>query len=296
MLPPRVRVATDLVTSRQATTQGFIAQARAKSALARPHLEDAARLQQAFQTVSGPEDLADKADLRGLLLAAVGISVKAASHLSANDQATIIRENLRELRDEAGPRWKEQMLLRFALTRGDSLGGSSRNRAGAIAKKQFADAVQGALGAAGIDHSLELGKGGNGKILSVSWDQRVMVFDRNTKLVGKNIDVIVLQRTSDRGTRSLLEDKNAYVACGEIKGGIDPAGADEHWKTAHAALERIRSSFGLQPPALFFAAAAIENSMAQEIFAQLRNNSLTCAANLTKPDQVSDLAQWLVGQ
>ena len=188
------------------------------------------------------------------------------------------------------------MLLRFMLTRGDSLGGASRNLAGANAKNQFADATLRALESKGLYHSIERSKKGIRNIDSVSWGQRVMLFDRKPRLVGNNIDVIVLQVGGDKSVRELLEDRNAYVACGEIKGGIDPAGADEHWKTAHAALERIRSSFGLQPPALFFAAAAIENSMAQEIFAQLRNNSLTCAANLTKPDQVSDLAQWLVGQ
>jgi type II restriction enzyme len=121
-----------------------------------------------------------------------------------------------------------------------------------------------------------------------------MVFDRKPKLVGKNIDVVVLQTGSGKSVQELLEDKNAYVACGEVKGGIDPAGADEHWKTAHSALERIRTTFGLQTPALFFAGAAIETSMAHEIVAQIRSNRLTYAANLTKPQQVGDLANWLV--
>ena len=30
---------------------------------------------------------------------------------------------------------------------------------------------------------------------------------------------------------------------GELKGGIDPAGADEHWKTGNSALVRIRKAF-----------------------------------------------------
>ena len=128
----------------------------------------------------------------------------------------------------------------------------------------------------------------------MSWDQRVMVLDRKPKVVGKNIDVVVLQTASGKSVQELLEDKNTYVACGEIKGGIDPAGADEHWKTAHSALERIRMTFGLQTPALFFAGAAIEASMAHEIVAQLRSNRLTYAANLTKPQQTGDLANWLV--
>ena len=33
-----------------------------------------------------------------------------------------------------------------------------------------------------------------------------------------------------------VENPKHYLACGELKGGIDPAGADEHWKTAGKAL------------------------------------------------------------
>lgn len=294
MLPPRVKTAADLVTSREATTQGFVAQAQAKRILANPHIQDAFRLDQALQAVNDPEELADNAGVRTLLVAAVGLSKKAVGHLSPNDQQRIVREGLRELHNQARQNWKQQVLLRFALTRGDSLGGTSRNLAGATSKDQFADATLEALRSKGSSPSVEYSAKGKRRVRSVSWAQRVMVFDRKPKVIGKNVDVIVLQTASGKSVQELLENKNAYLACGEIKGGIDPAGADEHWKTAHSALERIRMTFGLQTPALFFAGAAVETSMAHEIVAQLRNNRLTYAANLTKPQQVGDLANWLV--
>jgi type II restriction enzyme len=294
MLPPRVKTAADLVTSRKATTQGFIAQAHAKVILANPHIEDALRLDRVLQAVNNPEDLVDKAEVRTLLVAAVGLSEKAVGHLSPQEQTRIVREGLREVHNYAGQHWKQQVLLRFALTRGDSLGGTSRNLAGANAKDQFADAVLHALRSKGWNCSVEYATRGTRKVRSVSWNERAMVFDRKPRIAGKNIDVIVLQTASSKSVQELLEDKNAYVACGEVKGGIDPAGADEHWKTAHSALERIRMTFGLQTPALFFAGAAIETSMAREIVAQLRSNRLTYAANLTKPQQARDLANWLV--
>jgi type II restriction enzyme len=96
---------------------------------------------------------------------------------------------------------------------------------------------------------------------------------------------------------NLLEEPRAYLAAGELKGGIDPAGADEHWKTARSALERIRARFnelGIVVPRLFFVGAAIEERMSNEIFGYLRNGTLDHAANLTKREQVEDLAQWLV--
>lgn len=58
-----------------------------------------------------------------------------------------------------------------------------------------------------------------------------------------------------------------FIAFGELKGGIDPAGADEHWKTAQTALTRIRTAFANWDlsPDLFFIGAVIADSMAQEI-------------------------------
>jgi len=81
-----------------------------------------------------------------------------------------------------------------------------------------------------------------------------------------------------------------------LKGGIDPAGADEHWKTAQTALTRIKTAFANQnlSPDLFFIGAVIANNMAQEIWNQLEEGALKNAANLTNPDQVASFVNWLV--
>jgi type II restriction enzyme len=94
---------------------------------------------------------------------------------------------------------------------------------------------------------------------------------------------------------SIHKTPEKYIALGELKGGIDPAGADEHWKTANTALERIRTSFvdlELNPPT-FFIGAAIEKSMAQEIFSQLKSKTLTNAANLTVDSQLVAICDWI---
>ena len=85
------------------------------------------------------------------------------------------------------------------------------------------------------------------------------------------------------------------MAVGELKGGIDPAGADEHWKTARTALERIREAFQQTgaAPATFFIGAAIERKMAEEIWRQLEAGVLDNAANLTNDTQVASLSRWL---
>lgn len=94
----------------------------------------------------------------------------------------------------------------------------------------------------------------------------------------------------------LINQPESYIALGELKGGIDPAGADEHWKTAKTALDRIKTGFIKEKlsPQLFFVGAAIEAKMASEIYDLLKNDYIHNAANLTKDKQVSSLADWLV--
>ena len=93
---------------------------------------------------------------------------------------------------------------------------------------------------------------------------------------------------------NLIDCPTAYLACGERKGGIDPAGADEHWKTAKQCTWPYPPILQRRRPKLFFVGAAIERAMAAEIFQQLRSGELSYAANLTSPEQVADLATWLV--
>ena len=95
---------------------------------------------------------------------------------------------------------------------------------------------------------------------------------------------------------NLIKQPEVYIALGELKGGIDPAGADEHWKTANSALNRITKAFREYNivPNTFFIAAAIQTSMADEIWSQLQNRTLTNAANLTQSNQVASLCSWLI--
>lgn len=95
--------------------------------------------------------------------------------------------------------------------------------------------------------------------------------------------------------KKVLADEKNYLVIGELKGGIDPAGADEHWKTANTALGRVRTAFNRQL-SLIFIGAAIEASMAQEIFSQYQSGELANCANLTDDNQLASLCAWLIEQ
>lgn len=94
---------------------------------------------------------------------------------------------------------------------------------------------------------------------------------------------------------AVYKSPERYLALGELKGGIDPAGADEHWKTARTALIRVHTAFSALNvfPKLFFVGAAIEKKMTAEIWKLLEEGDFDNAANLTDENQVASLSSWL---
>jgi type II restriction enzyme len=172
-----------------------------------------------------------------------------------------------------------------------------RNWVGTRGAALLAEALQEALQKQG--KSYEVTPPGSGKVKGLYWSDRCLLFDRKPKCIDKNVDMILLRCTDEHvSEQDRLERQKDYLACGELKGGIDPAGADEHWKTARSALERIRVRFKELPvekrPVLFFVGAAITKKMAEELYDWLKRGELAAAANLTQPQQVKALADWLV--
>jgi hypothetical protein len=110
-----------------------------------------------------------------------------------------------------------------------------------------------------------------------------------------NVDLSLFKCSAKDLTPVILDTPASYLALGELKGGIDPAGADEHWKTARTALNRIHEAFSNHKlkPHIFFIGAAIETKMATEIWRMLKTGSLGNAANLTNEDQLVSISRWL---
>jgi len=124
---------------------------------------------------------------------------------------------------------------------------------------------------------------------------RTLVYNLTVPVSGNNVDLCLFRCEFEAMCKDVHVDPKAYIALGELKGGIDPAGADEHWKTARTALSRIRDAFSKHKlsPHTFFIGAAIENRMANEIWSMLENGSLENAANLTNDEHIASLTRWL---
>lgn len=127
---------------------------------------------------------------------------------------------------------------------------------------------------------------------------RVLYYNITVPIVKNNIDIILLDKSHDEPLKEIISHPKNFIALGELKGGIDPAGADEHWKTAKTAIDRIVTAFKKQKqnPAIFYVGAAIESKMATEIWSNLKKKYISNAGNLTKPDHITSLAEWLLEQ
>lgn len=314
--------ANDLVTSREQTRAGFIAMALEKNYLAVPYIEEAKALKNLARRVQRPSELLTLTDIRPGLLTASGLSDKAMNYLTEEDLTEAIEGLIENFLEPAGDDFINELVYRYLLIKGDALGGKSRNLAGTLGERKFLRALLSLFNVTGLNYywmdsdnsyswhtkpndDTDLEK----RIKGLAWQKdgknRVLVLNINVPNVGKNVDLCLLNGTIDQVTvkgagskQSIHRDHRHYISLGELKGGIDPAGADEHWKTANSALNRIRRGFEQKQmnPSTFFVGAAIENSMAQEIYRQLTDGRLNNAANLTEDSQLTSLCHWLIHQ
>jgi len=84
------------------------------------------------------------------------------------------------------------------------------------------------------------------------------------------------------------------IWAGEIKGGADPAGSDEHWKTATKALQRIidaANATGINQPQLSFLATILVDRVALDAQQWINEGKLTSVYNLTQMSENADSLQ-----
>jgi len=302
----------DLVTTHEATRAGFIAIAFEKNVKASPFVDEAKSLKAYAMRVKTPKDLLKMSDIYPALFTAAGLSDKSLNHLTDEDKKTAINGLIKKFLEPAGDDFVDELVYRFLLTKGDTLGGMMKNIAGAIGEKKFIRGIISSLALKHIqfyyipkkkakdwiegnynDSTLE------GNIRGLSWKNRighrVILLNTTPPMVKKNVDVVVLESSHIDFNKKIIKDHTKYLALGELKCGFDPAGADEHWKTANTALIRIRNSFTQlgTKPMTFFIGAAIENSMAKEIYTQLKQRVLTNAANSTNENQLKSICHWI---
>ncbi len=309
---------SDLVTTHESQRTGFLEYALRKSKESIPYIDKANALKIVLeQSTKAPKDVLKLKEEKYGCYQAAGVSVKALSYLSEDDLNEILAEFIREFLEPAGKNYIDELIYRYLLTLGDALGGRMRNLVGSIANEKLTRSIISQIEISNLEFDFYIKTSNswlNSKeysidiisdIRSIRWklkngESRQLVYNLTVPIVKKNIDLVILNSHSDelkgKKFKEIIQEPKNYIALGELKGGIDPAGADEHWKTANTALSRVRDNFKkykIDIP-LIFIGAAIENSMSKEIFNQYSDGRIANCANLTMENQLINLCNWLV--
>ena len=308
--------ASDLVTTHEQTRAGFLAIALEKNMVGDPYVKQALAFKTMVGHTTGPDDFLNMREIRPFMLTAAGLSEKSLQHLNEEDYIMVIKELIEKFLKPAGEAYIDETVYRFLLTKGDAVGGVMRNRIGAMGQEKLVRCLLSCMSIRGLNYwwvdkdqtrfswcvkpanDTDIEK----KIKAIYWEnekgKRCLGFNMTISTVKKNVDICLYDASKEMFNMGKIAKDNPTKAImlGELKGGIDPAGADEHWKTANTALGRIRTSYSSVGHTVqtSFVGAAIERAMANEIFEQLSNGTMTNAANLTDNDQLVDYCNWII--
>jgi type II restriction enzyme len=304
----------NLVTSREQTRAGFIAFALEKNRRSTPIIESAKSLKVLASQAKTAKKLLEIAEIQSALLTAAGLSDKAVNYFTEEDKVEAISGLIENFLEPAGKDFVDEVVYRYLLIKGDSLGGSMRNIVGAIAQQKLVRTLLSNLSVSNTNYQWLDAKAKSWEnrpandfaieeqLKALSWKNsknknRILAFNLNIPIVKNNIDICLFNADTELyANGEIVNRPEKVLMLGELKGGIDPAGADEHWKTGNTALNRIRESFAKHNLKIdtSFIAAAIEKKMASEIFAQLQSKTLSNAANLTIDKQLVSYCNWLL--
>lgn len=302
----------DLVTTHEQTRAGFVAFALEKNRRSTPFIEEAKSLKVLASKAQKPEDLLHMNDIRSAMITASGLSDKALNYFTDNDKDKAINELIEKFLKPAGKGFIDELVYRFLLIRGDSLGGQMRNVVGALAQQKLVRCFISVLSIMGItfrwyngsiwqdgDYTSPIEYDTKALYWNINGKDRVLAFNLTIVAVKNNVDICLFNADIETFANKQIAKNctDSAIMFGELKGGIDPAGADEHWKTGNSALERIRSAFHLlkrDDIKTAFIAAAIEDKMGREIFEQITNGTLSFGANITIDEQLVSFCKWTI--
>lgn len=306
--------AESLVITSEETRSGFLKIALEKNKVSDPFVSNVLQFKEITAGAQCAEDLLKIPQIRPFLITAAGLSDKSLAYLNEEDQRIAIQMLIDEFLKPAGENYIDEVIYRYLLIKGDAVGGSMRNKIGALGQERLIRAVLSSMRDRGMCcvrllNGSQRWKAVNSDdeetgddIKALHWTnssgERTLVFNATIPTVGKNVDICLFScNINEYSLSKLVRHDERALMFGELKGGIDPAGADEHWKTGNSALNRIRTCFssaGYPDIKTSFVAAAIERAMAVKIYDQLESGILTNAANLTNDNQLSDYCNWLI--
>lgn len=150
----------DLETAHEAVRAGFVAMVLEKNRRATPYIDEARTLRHQIAAVNDPTHLLPIQEIEAALLTTAGLSDKAQKHLQSDDKAQAIKHLINDFLPPAGDTFAEELVFRFLLFRGDALGGTMRNLAGALAQRKVTRTIVAILRNAGLPYSWQDARSG----------------------------------------------------------------------------------------------------------------------------------------
>ncbi len=289
----------DLVTGVDLARRGFLLDALERRDRTSRHIDAARHLRSLLEGVADSSlvwtALRTK---RKALLAASGLSDRFPGRLALPEREGI-PDNMPERHLlPSGDGFREELTYRYLLAHAGAFEGGMRNLGETLGKRMVTEKLASALGTSGIKATFDRGTtpDDHAAVRSISWKgekgARSLWLDKTVPQTGTSVGFVLVKGRATGGR--LPSGAGSYLAVGEMKAGIDLSAADERWKAANSALDRLRRTFGAAPPRVFFVGAAISPGIAEEIYDQLVSRKLNHAANFLVDDQLSALCEWLV--
>ena len=302
-----------LVTTHEAYRAGVLEIALYKNRASIPYLDKAKALYVTLrQNTKSCSDVLGISEIHETILEAAGITQKTKKHLTSADKAELLKKFIDEVLAKSAERYVDEIVYRYLMALGEQLGGRMRNCIGKLARGKMIRQVIAQLKILNVPFRYFIDKGREWmsesayhpdiaeKVKAIAWQNeghaRTFLNNVNGEGLSKNVDIVLLEKElsviTSSELKSALSESKDIIMMGELKGGIDPAGGDEHWKTARGALERIHKAY--KRVDVLFICASIEKAMAREIYSMYQMGDLNCVANLTDANQLASACEWIV--
>lgn len=233
-----------MVTTHEQTRAGFLNIALEKNKVGDPYVKNALAFKAMVANTKGPDEFLDMPEIRPFVPTASGLSEKSMKYLDEGDQTAAIKELIENFLKPSGSDYIDETIYRYLLIKGDAVGGTMRNRIGALGEERLIRAILSNMNVQGIEYDwmaniqgsfpwahkscddTEIEKNMKALHWKNSKGDRVLGFNLNVPTVKKNVDICLFEcdmAEYDKG--KIVKKPEKALMLGELKGGIAHSGA-----------------------------------------------------------------------
>ena len=203
-----------LVTTHEETRAGFLSIALEKNRVSDPFVKNALAFKSMVAHTHSPEELLAIPQVRPFLITAAGLSEKSLAYLDERDQTMAIQELIDKFLKPAGKAYIDEATFRYLLIKGDAVGGTMRNKIGALGQERLIRGIYSSMNVRGLCcHRLlssssrwtavdQNAPEAEKNVKALHWinekGERLLVFNARIPTVNKNVDMTEIGRASCR--------------------------------------------------------------------------------------------------